>query len=222
LPPCLDSRMRQKTLGDFLSEARSTHRLSLGELSKRTRIRLEYLEALENNRFDLLPAATFVKGYVRIYARLFGFDPQPLLAMLRRDFKESARGQLIPREFLKSIHRRSWLFRPITAAAVIAVAILLSVAAYFGWQWWDVQRPPRLLVEEPAAFAEVGPLVVVSGKTAVDARVVINDQPVALRADGAFATELALPNEGMVTITVEATNQRGRATRIERRVYVSF
>ena len=95
--------MRTKTIGETLKDERNKHRLRLEDLAKKTRIRASYLQALEENRFEDLPATTFVKGYIKTYAHVFGFDHQPLLAMLRRDYKESAKGRLIPREFIKPI-----------------------------------------------------------------------------------------------------------------------
>ncbi|MEX0895507.1 MAG: helix-turn-helix domain-containing protein [Patescibacteria group bacterium] len=214
--------MRQKTLGDFLKEARSSHRISLAALSKRTRIRLQYLEALEENRFTDLPAATFVKGYVKIYSKLFGFDAEPLLALLRRDFKESARGTLVPREFLKPVMRRHWQLKPLTVVALGIVVIFSTILLYLGWQWWELQRPPQLVITQPAVLADVGPIIEVHGRTDADARVTVNNQPVALRPDGQFQTEVSVVNEGLTTLLVEAVNDRGRVTRIERRVTVEF
>lgn len=214
--------MRQKTLGDYLREARSNHRVSLPDLSRKTRIRTEHLVALEANDFSQLPAATFVKGYVRIYARLFGFDPEPLLAILRRDFKESARGTLIPREFLKGVNRQRFTLRPITVIVLLVSVAVLTILGYVGWQWWELQRPPKLLVSEPAVFAEVGPVVVLAGTTDSDARVTVNEQPISLQPDGSFSTEVPMVAEGLSTIVIESVNDRGRVTRVERRVQVRF
>lgn len=67
-----------KSIGEILREERLKHRLSLSDLAKRTRIRLSYLEALEDSQFNQLPAAIFVKGYIRAYGQVFGFDHKPL------------------------------------------------------------------------------------------------------------------------------------------------
>lgn len=205
-----------------MREARSNHRVSLPELSKRTRIRTEHLEALEENDFAHLPAATFVKGYVRIYARLFGFDPEPLLALLRRDYKESARGTLIPREFLKGVKRQRFKLQPVTVVVILVATAALTIFSYLTWQWWELQRPPRLLVTTPAVFAEVGPVVVVEGETDLDAQVHVNEQPVSLQPDGTFRIEVPMVTEGLSTIVVESVNARERVTRVERRVQVRF
>lgn len=214
--------MRQKTVGEMLRDERLTHRIQLPELAKRTRIRLEYLEALEENQFDLLPAATFVKGYVKIYARLFGFDPQPLLALLRRDYKESAKGQLVPREFLTPVLKKRRHLKPVTFVMIGLSLVFLTLVSYIGVQWWLLQQPPRLTVTQPEELAIVGPQVEVRGSTEPEALVVINEQPVALQPDGSFQTEVSLVTEGIVTIVIQSRDDQGKTSVVQRQVQVTF
>ena len=51
----------------------------LPELEARTKIRPKYLRALEDERFDILPAPTYVKGFLRSYAEALGLDGQPFV-----------------------------------------------------------------------------------------------------------------------------------------------
>lgn len=214
--------MRQKTVGEMLRDERLTHRIQLPELAKRTRIRLEYLEALEENQFDLLPAATFVKGYVKIYARLFAFDPQPLLALLRRDYKESAKGQLVPREFLTPVLKKRRHLKPVTFVMIGLFLVFLTLVSYIGIQWWMLQQPPRLVVTQPEELAVVGPQVEVRGSTEPEALVVVNEQPVALQPDGSFQTEVSLMTEGIVTIVIQSRDDQGKTSVVQRQVQVTF
>jgi cytoskeletal protein RodZ len=214
--------MRQKTLGEMLKDERISHRIHLSDLSKRTRIRLEYLEALENNQFDKLPAATFVKGYVKIYAQLFGFDSEPLLALLRRDYKESAKGKLVPRDFLTPVLKKRRHLKPVTFVMIGFAVVFLTLLSYISVQWWLLQRPPTLSVIEPEDFAKVGPKVSVKGQTRPEVLVVVNDQPVALQPDGSFETEVSLMTEGILTIIVQATDDRGKTNTVQRQVQVEF
>lgn len=206
----------------MLREEREFHRLSITELAKRTRIRAEYLEALENNQFELLPAATFVKGYIKTYGQVFGFNYQPLLGLLRRDFKESAKGKLVPREFIKPVLKKRQFWTPITATMVIAAGLFLTLFSYVGVQWYNLNRPPVLEVTQPAENAEVAAQVEVAGKTSTEAVVTVNNQPVALQPDGSFETEIFLPREGISSITVEAKDRRGKSNLIQRTVYVRY
>lgn len=60
--------------GRFLRGVRELRGLSLDEIARTTRISLRYLEALEENGYDRLPAGTFVRGYVKTLARLLQLD----------------------------------------------------------------------------------------------------------------------------------------------------
>jgi cytoskeleton protein RodZ len=214
--------MRTKTIGETLKEERLKHRLPLEELSKKTRIRVLYLEALEENRFDELPATTFVRGYIKTYAHVFGFDHKPLLAMLRRDYKESAKGRLIPREFIKPILKKRARKNSVTVFLVMLIAIFLSLFGYVGIQWYNLNKPPTLEVYQPQEQDVVSSKVIVEGQTLPDAIVTVNDQPVALQQDGRFKTEVIVPNEGISLFVIEAKDRRGKVSTVERSVTVQY
>jgi transcriptional regulator with XRE-family HTH domain len=60
--------------GNWLRQQREVREISLREIAEATKISLRYLEAMEEDRFDLLPAAVFAKGFLRQYARYVGLD----------------------------------------------------------------------------------------------------------------------------------------------------
>lgn len=214
--------MRTKTIGETLKEERIKHRLQLEDLAKKTRIRISYLSALEQNKFDELPATTFVKGYIKTYAHVFGFDHKPLLAMLRRDYKESAKGRLIPREFIKPLLKKRNKKNSITLLLVGVVAIFMSLFSYVGFQWYSLTKPPKLELITPKEQELVSSKVIIEGETLPDAIVTINEQPIALQPDGSFKTELIIPSEGISLLTVQAKDRRGKVSTIERSVTVQF
>ncbi|MEJ5201323.1 MAG: RodZ domain-containing protein, partial [Anaerolineales bacterium] len=53
--------------------------LTLEQAAQATRIRLHYLQALENDQFDMLPSETQGRGFLRLYADYLGIPSQPLL-----------------------------------------------------------------------------------------------------------------------------------------------
>jgi hypothetical protein len=63
-------------IGTSLREARLRQGLDFPELEQATKIRGKYLRALEDEQFDLLPAQTYVKGFLRAYADYLGLDGQ--------------------------------------------------------------------------------------------------------------------------------------------------
>ena len=63
-------------IGSSLREARSRRELELPQVERDTRIRSRYLAALENEQFDVLPAAAYARGFLRTYAEYLGLDGQ--------------------------------------------------------------------------------------------------------------------------------------------------
>jgi cytoskeleton protein RodZ len=71
------------TVGHLLHAGRQRAGLSLKEVAERTCIRRAYLEALEADRYDLLPGEVYAQGFTRLYAQAIGLDADPLLAQIR-------------------------------------------------------------------------------------------------------------------------------------------
>src|SRR4026209_2643956 len=63
-------------IGNSLREARLRQQLEFPELEQQTKIRAKYLKALEDEDFDVLPAPTYVKGFLRNYADALGLEGQ--------------------------------------------------------------------------------------------------------------------------------------------------
>jgi hypothetical protein len=63
-------------IGNSLREARLRREIDFVEAEAATKIRGKYLRALEDEQFEVLPAQTYVKGFLRTYAEYLGLDGQ--------------------------------------------------------------------------------------------------------------------------------------------------
>ena len=63
-------------IGNSLREARLRQGLEFPEIEHATKVRSKYLRALEDEQFDILPAQTYIKGFLRTYAEYLGLDGQ--------------------------------------------------------------------------------------------------------------------------------------------------
>lgn len=63
-------------IGNSLREARLRQGLGFPELEQATKVRGKYLRALEDEQFEVLPAQTYVRGFLRTYAEVLGLDGQ--------------------------------------------------------------------------------------------------------------------------------------------------
>lgn len=66
-------------VGELLRGARHKRGVSLDEAALITRIKLPYLEALENGEYSLIPGSAYVTGFLRNYARYLGLHPEELV-----------------------------------------------------------------------------------------------------------------------------------------------
>lgn len=120
-------------IGSSLREARLRQDLDFPELEERTKIRPKYLRALEDERFDILPAPTYVRGFLRSYAEALGLDGQPFVdeyntrfAVGDEDAPLRARRVPAPRRDRKPRESRI----AVVALFAIAVATALVIAAW--------------------------------------------------------------------------------------------
>ena len=65
-----------ESFGTWLRRQREVREIDLREIADASKVSMSYLRALEEDRFDVLPAPVFAKGFLRQYARYVGLDPE--------------------------------------------------------------------------------------------------------------------------------------------------
>jgi len=119
-------------IGGSLREARLKRGLTPADVQKAIRIRDRYLQALEEERWELLPGDAYVKGFLRTYADYLGLDGNLYVEEYNTRFAHPDEPQLVPVRFARTGSRFGGVgfFRPLVVVGVI-VAI---VAAFTAWQ----------------------------------------------------------------------------------------
>jgi cytoskeletal protein RodZ len=74
-----------QSFGERLRHERETRNTTIEEISAATGIHRGFLEALEKNEFGSLPGGAFGKFYLRAYAEILDFDPEPLMVHYDRE-----------------------------------------------------------------------------------------------------------------------------------------
>jgi transcriptional regulator with XRE-family HTH domain len=72
-------------IGDALREAREEQGRTQADAAAALRVRTDYIEALEEEAFEVFGADTYARGHLRNYARYLGIDPQPLVDRYDRE-----------------------------------------------------------------------------------------------------------------------------------------
>ncbi|HUP25639.1 MAG TPA: helix-turn-helix domain-containing protein [Thermoanaerobaculia bacterium] len=115
------------SFGAWLRRQREVREISLREIAESSRISLRYLEAFEQDRFDLLPAPLFAKGFLREYAKFVGLDPDEVVNYYLSASPKDSGGERPQRSRLKPRTRVS----PAAILGVVLFVLALVVAMWF-------------------------------------------------------------------------------------------
>jgi cytoskeletal protein RodZ len=126
-------------IGGSLREARLKRGLTPADVQKAIRIRDRYLQALEEERWELLPGDAYVKGFLRTYADYLGLDGSLYVEEYNSRFSHPDEPQLVPQRFERRGGRAGGVgfLRPLVIIGLI-VAVVAAVAA---WQLSGSSNP---------------------------------------------------------------------------------
>ncbi len=213
--------------GEQLRETRIRRGLSVEDVSNSLHLEYKLIVAIEAEDLNSLPGSSFVKGYLRNYARLLDMDHQPLINAYAKicgnddpvltqvaKFKEASSKDAAPRS-------ATWL-------VVIVLVVSLGI-----W-WWSEIKPSSTAVEvdsnsvtdsvqtitpepevvvtsEPEVFDIVEQEVVVTAKTEVVAEVLEEETTVVIED---VITEKPLQSTIKLTVEqdswIEITDAQGK------------
>jgi cytoskeleton protein RodZ len=128
---------------------------SLDKVSAQLKLTPRQIDAIENERFDELPGNTFVRGFVRNYARFLDLPMAPLLACLEACLPVERQQAALPRvnEDASVLLGGVGHSQSIVLVFVVFAAFALGVGGVF----WYLQQPaqPELVASAPMALPKV-------------------------------------------------------------------
>lgn len=204
-------------LGQLLRQQRLRRKLSLEEVSRGTKIKEQFLAAIERGEYNRLPSPAYAKGFVINYAAYLGLPRTEVMALFRREFDEKRAYKVLP----DSLTKQSFPSRHIKiqeSLLVIGLLVILFIG-FLLFQYRAAFISPPLRITSPQASAQVGQDVTVSGKTDREASVTVNNEAVSLNSNGEFTKRLNL-FPGKTTIIISAKNRFGKETVETREVTV--
>ena len=127
-----------KEIGDLLRRAREEKGLSIKDIQEVTKIRLRYLEAIDEGDFEVIPGEVYRKGFIVNYANAVGLDGQAILQKyndLKAALEEKAREEQLlaeqednssPKSSLNNLNN-DWLKGVyLGVAGALAIVLLIS------------------------------------------------------------------------------------------------
>jgi len=145
-----------RSLGAWLRTQREARGVTVEEIAEASKISRRYLEALESDRFDVLPAPVFVRGFLREYARIVGLDADEVvnLYLLARPSVPRDRGVAAANARRNSAPRgRGTSIWGYVILVVVLLAVFLGIAV--GISWWAGRDAARSAAEEAGGVEEV-------------------------------------------------------------------
>lgn len=122
-----------RELGSALREARHARGIELSEVHRDLKIRLPYLRAMEEDRWDELPGRAYARGFLATYAHYLGLDHHVLVERYEAGPGSTGEIERIPPDMLPQpgeIHRRRRLRVPRVPLAALALLVLAAVMAW--------------------------------------------------------------------------------------------
>lgn len=121
--------------GDNLRRERELRGVTLAEISESTKISKRWLQALEDEEFELLPGGVFNRGFVRAYAHFLGLNEDQAVA----DYVVASNEQQPPEDrFPLEIHEKpdAPKLKPRRSFVPLLMAVVAVVLAVGGWTFW--------------------------------------------------------------------------------------
>lgn len=146
-------------LGSLLKKAREEKGLSIDDIQNETKIRKKYLEAIEENNFDILPGKVYLKVFVKGYARKVGLNYQELLNKYEvlniKEEKESnlqknyLNGTKVPGGSKNKVRKN-----PFKIIFIVLLILFLGAAAVYTYQYIN-NSEIRLLNQQSSQIENV-------------------------------------------------------------------
>lgn len=204
--------------GQRLKSQRVKSGLTLEQVAHATKIKEQYLFAIENADYSKLPSTTYAYGFVRNYTRFLGLSEKEVLALFRREYGEEKVVKVLPDGLPKDefpIHKIKF-----SQAVKIAAFILAPLLAYIVFQYrFAIINPPLKVFLPKEGEIFLSQLVNIVGKTDPNASVFVNKDPVSVDSKGNFKKTVNV-FLGKTTIIIRVVNYFGRETKVERHIEV--
>lgn len=199
-----------RKISEILQDARMEKGYSLENVVKATKIKKQFLIAIEEGRYFELPSESYALGFIKNYAQYVGVDKNKAAALFRREY-EGVQGRVLPT--FKSKDNKLIRRKLYTPRNFIIAFVVLVILGYIAFQYNSFFFGPKLEVNAPKENMVVrNNIVEVTGKTDPYATVLINNEESYVQLDGTFKKTLYL-FEGDRIILVTSQNRNGKNTK---------
>lgn len=201
------------SVGNYLREARLKKKFSLAHVEGITKIKREFLDAIENQDWGKLPAFPVVSGFVKSIAKSLDLDETQAVAFLRRDYPPQ-KVRINPKPDVSN----KFFWTPKLTFFVGVALVIALILGYLGYEYVNFISPPKLEIVDPKEGQIVTrALYTVDGTVSAGSTVVVNNQQATVDDDGKFNSQIEVSND-LKEIIIIATSRSGKTTTIHRTI----
>lgn len=209
------------SIGIQFQEERKNQNLSIEEVSRATKIRAEFLSAIERGDYKKLPSPAYAYGFVRNYAEFLGLPVEKSLAIFRREFDGKKAVEVLPKGLTNSSDFTLPRFK-IGKSALLVGAVFLIISAFLFFQYRAAVFNPGLDVDSPQEGQTLSSLnIEVKGKTDPNGILMVENEQVTINSDGSFKKQITV-FPGSTSLTFQVENKFGRTTALERKINIKL
>lgn len=111
------------TLGQYFKRERENREISLKEIEQITKIPAQTLKFLEEDQIDVLPPRAFLRGFLQVISKEFGFDEEELVRHLDDTLAAYGKKDEVKSRFMKRGKGSSFLLRLVFVFLLIVILI---------------------------------------------------------------------------------------------------
>jgi transcriptional regulator with XRE-family HTH domain len=110
-----------ESIGLTLQQARQKRRLKLETISKKTKISIRYLKALEAEDWDVFPASAYVQAFLRSYANSLNLDSDELVREYKKYLEPTTKVPVAERLIPKGMRTKKMTILPLAVSIVVLI-----------------------------------------------------------------------------------------------------
>src|SRR5699024_2629016 len=129
------------SLGTELKEAREAEGLSLETLQETTKIQKRYLQAIEEEKFHILPGKFYARAFIKEYANAVGLDPNALMEQHQDDIPNTENESTVQYTHMQRSRREQNTQKTSKLFSVIpTIVVVLLVLGIIFFAWYLTQK----------------------------------------------------------------------------------
>ncbi len=194
-------------VSNLLRNARLDKELDFTEISKKIKIPVKYLDAIENEKIKDFPAEPYCSLIVKDYANFLGLNGEEILSLFRRDFDRKI-----------SPSTKKNLLLGVTPRFTFTVGVFIAVVVFSGYlmlEYFKYNRPPKLDVSWPSESSISGNSLEINGTTDPESTVRVNQDLVIVDQSGSFQKKVNIGNSDL-KIVVESKSPSGKTSTLQK------